>query len=100
MKSMTSHIVAVTLMMFSHPPAAGPGVGSKKWEEVVRIEFVKKEHVYTMAEVAKGIKIDYQIIVEQNFPGVIPLPPTPGYAKPSGPSGLWPLEKIAGNGQQ
>src|SRR5437764_27225 len=49
---------------------------------------------------AKGIKIDYQIVIDQDFPGVIPLPPTPAYARDAGPSGLWPLEKIAGNGQQ
>lgn len=72
--------------------------GKPKIEDVVKIEFLKKEYTYTVAEAAKGIKIPYKIIVEQDLSNVIPLPYGPSNYTPAGPSGMHPLERISGNG--
>jgi hypothetical protein len=75
----------------------GPGArqASVKVEEVVKIEFPKEGYTFTLAEAAKGVKISYKVIVEQDCPGVIALPHAPSFHTPAGPSGLHPLEKIA-----
>jgi hypothetical protein len=70
-----------------------------KFDEVVKIEFPKDGFTYTLAEVAKGIKIEYKIIVEQDHQGVIALPFGPSYREPPGPSGLHPREQISGKDQ-
>ncbi len=72
---------------------------AQKIEDVIHIEFPQKEYVFTTAEAAKGIKIEYRIIVDEDLPKIIPLPHGPSSATPAGPGGLYPLERIAGNGQ-
>jgi hypothetical protein len=70
-----------------------------KFEDVVKIEFPKDGYSFTLAEAAQGIKIEYKIIVEQDYEGVIPLPTGPSFHEPAGPSGLHPREKISGKDQ-
>jgi hypothetical protein len=67
--------------------------------DVVKIEFPKDGYSYTLAEAAKGIKIQYKIIVEQDYEGVIPLRSAPSFREPPGPSGLHPREQVSGNDQ-
>src|SRR5262245_54043978 len=69
-----------------------------KFEEVVKIEFPKEGYTFTLADAAKGVKIAYKVIVEQDYPGVIALPHGPSSYTPAGPSELHPLEKISGMG--
>src|SRR5687767_4531595 len=70
-----------------------------KLDEVVKIEFPKGGYIFTVAEAAKGIKVQYKIIVVQDCQGVIPLPNGPSFHEPPGPSGLHPREQISGMGQ-
>ncbi len=67
--------------------------------DVITIEFSKPEYVFTLAEVAKGVKFDYTIKVTKDINGVIPLPLDDGLVARPGPSGLCPFEQIAGGGQ-
>jgi hypothetical protein len=64
-----------------------------KLDEVLKIEFPKDGFTYTLAEAAKGIKIPYKIVVEQDYQRVISLPFGPSYREPAGPSGLHPREQ-------
>jgi hypothetical protein len=73
--------------------------GEPKIEEVIKIEFAKKEFTVTTAEAAKEMKFEYRIIVAKDMPGVIAKAAPPSYNTPPGPAGLFPVEKIAGNGQ-
>jgi hypothetical protein len=98
MKAMKLFFSAV-IFLAAVQVGAGPVPDPKKLEQVVHIEFVKPEYVYTTAEVAKGIKIEYRITVDQDVSNLIPLPHGPSSATPPGPSGLYPLERIAGNSQ-
>lgn len=67
-------------------------------DEIVQIEFPKGGYSYTLAEVAKGIKIEYKVVVKKDLNGVIALPYGPSFAEPPGPSGLHPRERISGAG--
>lgn len=69
------------------------------FDEIVKIEFPKNGYRYTLAQAAKGIKIEYKIVVEQDLNDVIPLPQGPSFAEPPGPSGLHPRERVSGDGQ-
>jgi hypothetical protein len=69
--------------------------GGKKFEDLVQIK-LPKEHVFTTAEAAKGIKIPFEIVVLEDRNEVIPLPPGPSYNTPAGPSGLFPFLRIDG----
>jgi hypothetical protein len=76
-----------------------PKQGGKKLADLIKIEFPAKGYEFTTAEAAKGIKISYRIVVSEDVPKLTPLPHGPSFATPPGPSGLFPLERIAGNGQ-
>jgi len=84
---------------FAQPAPAQGKEGNKKIEGAIRIEFPVKEYMFTTAEAAKGVKIEYRVVVDQDLLNLIPLPHGPSSATPPGPSGLYPLERIAGNGQ-
>jgi hypothetical protein len=73
--------------------------GGAKIEDLVKIEFAKKEFTFTTAEAAREVKFEYRIIVEKDIPGVIALAAGPSFNTPPGPAGLFPVEKVAGNGQ-
>src|SRR5262245_56159583 len=60
---------------------------SPKLDDIVKIEFPKDGYTFTLAEAAKGIKIQYKIIVVKDYEGVIPLANPPSYHEPAGPSG-------------
>ena len=70
-----------------------------KFDELVKIEFPKDGYTFTLAEAGKGIKIQYKIIVERDYQGVIPLPNGPSFHEPPGASGLHPREQISGKDQ-
>lgn len=84
-------------------PAEGKGAGARqagpKFDAIVKIEFPKDGYTCTLAEAAKGIKLQYKIIVAQDYAGVIALPSEPSFQEPPGPSGLHPRERISGKGQ-
>lgn len=68
-------------------------------DSIISIEFPEKAYRFTLAEVANGVTIDYSIRVKQNISNVIPRPQDDGSCGGLGPSGLFPFEKISGNGQ-
>jgi hypothetical protein len=68
-------------------------------DEIVLIEFPKDGYTYTLDQVAKGVKIQYKVIVTKDHEGVIARPFGPSFAEPAGPSGMHPREHISGNGQ-
>ena len=68
-------------------------------DNIISIEFSKKAYHFSLAEVSKGITIDYTIRVKQDIYNVIPRPQDDGFVSGPGPGGLFPFEKISGNGQ-
>lgn len=78
---------------------ADPLETAPKFNDVVKIEFPKDGYAYTLTEAAKGISIEYKIIVEQDSAGVIALQSPPSFPEPPGASGLHPCEQISGNDQ-
>ena len=58
-----------------------------KIEDVIDIEFPKDGYVFTLAEVAKGVKIPYKITIRQDYEGAIPMRFGPSFREPAGPSG-------------
>ena len=70
-----------------------------RFDEIVTIEFPRDGYSCTLADAANGITLQYDVVVAQDFEGVIPLPFGPSFAEPPGPSGLHPRAKISGNGQ-
>jgi hypothetical protein len=84
------------------PAPRGEAVGGgalPKFDEVVKVEFPAGGYAYTLAEVARGVKIPYRIVVARDYPGVIALRSGPSFHEPPGPSGLHPREQISGKGQ-
>jgi hypothetical protein len=71
----------------------------ENFKKVVKIAFPKDGYTFTLAEAAKGIKLEYTIVVEDEVKGVIPMPFGPSFREPAGPSGMFPQEAITGNGQ-
>ena len=69
------------------------------FDEIVKIEFPNGGYQYTLTEAARGIKIEYKIVVECDFSGVFPHASGPSSPEPPGPSGLHPHEAISGRGQ-
>lgn len=67
-------------------------------DELVKVEFPEKGYEYTLAQVAKGIKIEYKIVIDEDVPGVAPMQFGPSFVEPPGPSGLHPRESIHGPG--
>jgi hypothetical protein len=65
----------------------------------VSIQFPKDDYVFTLAEVAKGVRFEYRVVVRRDFEGVIPSMAPMGGGANAGPSGLYPLEVISGKGQ-
>lgn len=68
-------------------------------EDLVSIQFPKDEYVFTLAEVAKGVRFEYRVVVRRDFEGVVPRAQDTGRAAGPGSSGLYPFEKISGDGQ-
>ncbi|MFH1301448.1 MAG: hypothetical protein ABIK07_10335 [Planctomycetota bacterium] len=68
-------------------------------ESIISIEFPSMAYRFSLAEVTNGITIDYTIRVKQDIYEVIPCPQDNGSVSGPGPSGLFPFEKISGNGQ-
>jgi len=73
---------------------------AERFTQNVSIVFPKDEYTFRLAEVAKGVKFDYEIIVKQGFDRVVPSPQDTGSAQGPGPSGLHPFEAVFGNGHQ
>lgn len=80
-------------------PALAQEQKGGKFEDAVKIEFPKDGYTFTLAEAAKGVKLEYKVIVARDHPRVIALKNPPSYREPAGPSGLHPREQISGNGQ-
>ncbi len=102
MRLLTSTTVSTLVLSFAclgsaQEKPAPPKVESKL-DKVVKVEFPKDGYTFTLAEAAKGIKIEYQIVVEEDV-RVIALLSAPSYREPAGPSGLHPNEQITGKGQ-
>ena len=68
-------------------------------EGMVRIEFAQKSLAFRLDEVAKGIHIDYKVVVDKDVPNVIPRPQDAGSGDGPDGSGLIIFEKLSGNGQ-
>lgn len=71
----------------------------KPLAKVVAITFPKDGYTFTLAEAAKGIKLDYEIAILKETEGVTPLPFGPSFAEPAGASGMFPRVQISGDGQ-
>src|SRR5947209_6439909 len=69
-----------------------------RFEEVARVEFPEGGYAFTQAQLAGGVKLEYTIRVDRDYPGVIALPTGPSFREPAGPSGLHPHESISGGG--
>ena len=80
------------------PPKVLAQDPAQEFNKVVKITFPKDGYTSTLAEAAKGIKLEYKVVVEEDYKGVIPLPFGPSFAEPAGPSGLFPREAISGIG--
>lgn len=50
--------------------APAKNLGTKTMEKAIDVKFCKKQYVFTLAEVAKGVKFEYQIIVREDIPNV------------------------------
>jgi hypothetical protein len=85
--------------MSATPEGAVARPDSPKLADIVKIEFPEGGYSYTLAEAAKGIKIEYKVIVADDVEGVIPHKSAPSYREPAGPSGLHPREQISGGEQ-
>jgi hypothetical protein len=68
-------------------------------EDSISIQLPRDEYEFTLGEVAKGVRIEYRIVVRRDLDGVIPKAQDMGGAAGPGPSGLYPFEEITGNGQ-
>jgi hypothetical protein len=88
-------VIAVILVSVA---LRAPGQEGKLFD-VVKIEFPKDGYSFTLAEAAKGIKIEYKIVIAKDVDGVIAIGQPPSYHEPAGPSGLYPREQISGNNQ-
>lgn len=64
----------------------------------VAIEFTANDCTFTLAEAAAGIKIDYQVVVQNDVPSVHPVSQDSGCGG-AGPSLLYVFETLGGNGQ-
>ena len=65
----------------------------------VKIEFIGKRCVWSLAEVQEGIRIPYIVSVDAPLSGVVSLPRNAGECDMVGASGLNLLEELQGNGQ-
>ena len=79
-------------------PAVGGPAGSEP-EQNIEVVFSRGGYRFTLAEAAAGVKMQYDIVVKKDLPGIVYLPQDGGGASGPGPSGLGPFEKIHGNGQ-
>ena len=65
----------------------------------VTIEFPAQPCVFTLAQAAAGITIDYDVVVANMVTGVIPAPQDAGQCDGPGSSGLITFERLDGGGQ-
>jgi hypothetical protein len=73
---------------------------AKEFAKTVKIEFPKDGYTFTLAEAAKGVKLEYKIVVSEERAGVVALPFGPSFGDPAGASGLHPRAAISGNSQR
>lgn len=92
-------LLAIVLGASAPAQDAPPMPGLTKLDDVVKIEFPKDGYVFTRAEAARTVKIEYKVVLERDLVGIIPLPFGPSNAEPPGPSGLHPRNRIAGQNQ-
>jgi hypothetical protein len=64
-----------------------------------RLEFTTTNWTYTLEQVQSGITIGYQVVIDTDISGVLPIPTDSGQCEQPGPSGLIVSETISGNGQ-
>ncbi|MBA4191306.1 MAG: hypothetical protein C0467_25265 [Planctomycetaceae bacterium] len=102
MRLPTSAVVIAFLLGFACLLPAqdnpAPPKAESKFSKVVKIEFPKDGYTFTLAEAAKGIKIEYKIVVEEDMKVIALLNP-PSYREPAGPSGLHTSEQLSGKDQ-
>ncbi len=67
LKLISASIVVSTLACAAAADDAAAPHARPKFDQVVKIEFPKEGYTYTLAEAAKGIKIEYKIIVAQDY---------------------------------
>ncbi|MGF1578319.1 MAG: hypothetical protein ACFCD0_03025 [Gemmataceae bacterium] len=68
-------------------------------DKVIDVKFSKKKYAFTLAEVAKGVKFKYQIVVRQDIPNVHPMSQRTANNN-AGKSKLYAFEMISGNKQR
>jgi hypothetical protein len=66
----------------------------------VHIEFTSSRCSWSVAEARAGLQIDYQVHIDQELSGVVPLPHSPTHCDLPGPSGLIVFEDLHGDGQR
>jgi hypothetical protein len=71
-----------------------------EFEKNVAILFQEPNYTFSLADVAKGVAFEYDIVCHQDIASIIPIPQDMGHAAGGGPSGLIPFEEITGNGQR
>jgi len=89
----------------SSSASSGSGGGSKCASSIatptlpgVHLEFTSTKCVFTLAEAAAGIQIDYRIIVDEDILTVVPKPQDDGGCGQPGPSGLIVFEDLSRSG--
>lgn len=85
---------AVTVSKAKSPRHANGGQS----RPAVSVRIRSDEYRFTLAEVAAGVRFDYDLVVADDLEGVVPLPQDAGSALGGGPSGLIPFETIMGGG--
>jgi len=81
------------------PPPAKCGTTIDSDLPGVSITFSTSACSWTLAEAAAGLKFGYQVVVEDDLPGVLPKPQDAGWCGQPGPSGLITFGRVNGNDQ-
>ncbi|MCZ6836227.1 MAG: hypothetical protein O7G85_10670 [Planctomycetota bacterium] len=68
-----------------------------KFEDYISIDFDQDEYTFTLEEVSQGVRLNYYIVVSEDVLEVVPL--HSGCYRWGGPSGLFPIGQIVGQGQ-
>lgn len=69
--------------------------GSSTWPGV-RIEFTTPRCTWSLAEASQGVRIAYQVIIDDDIEGVVPVAQDAGQCDKPGPSGLIVFETLKG----
>lgn len=95
-----SRFASIALLALACGFSARADEPAKEFAKAVKIEFPKDGYAFTVAEVAKGVKFGYKIVVSEDRAGVVALPFGPSFNDAAGASGLHPREAISGNNQR